>query len=320
MIDLLNITPNVVQTGLANKTFMFYGDPSTRKTTIASKFPKSLILATEIGYSLIPGVKAQPIKNWAEFINVIRELEREEVKEVYQTIVIDTVGLLTDMCSQYICQLNGIKELGELGYGKGWTLFKNEFRRRVNKIAQLGYGIVFISHAEVKRDDNGNIISALPQMEKRPRETVLALVDFILFLQKEAKDEDPSITTVYAYSDLPSKIETKTRARYLSKRFEFTYENLEKEVKIAVEKLTNDYGQDSISDNVTNFRETHDDFESLKEEIISIASELIEKPVVGEKAEQLIVNCMGGVPISEAPKTYYDTFVSLKTALLELEE
>jgi hypothetical protein len=63
------------------------------KTTNATKFPKALLLAFEKGYSALPGVYAQPINSWGEFLKVLRELKDSAVKEKFETIVIDTARI-----------------------------------------------------------------------------------------------------------------------------------------------------------------------------------------------------------------------------------
>ena len=57
-MNLLDIKPNVVSTDLQEKHFLFYGAPGTRKTSVAALFPDAIIAATEVGYKLIPGVRA----------------------------------------------------------------------------------------------------------------------------------------------------------------------------------------------------------------------------------------------------------------------
>lgn len=56
------------------------------KTTTASKFPKSLLLATEKGYNALPGVMAQPINSWGDFRKVLKQLKKEEVKDKFDTV------------------------------------------------------------------------------------------------------------------------------------------------------------------------------------------------------------------------------------------
>ena len=53
---------------------ILFGRPKSGKTTTATRFPKSLLLAFEKGYSAIPGVRALPINSWSEFKKVLRLL------------------------------------------------------------------------------------------------------------------------------------------------------------------------------------------------------------------------------------------------------
>lgn len=324
-MDLLNIKPNVVSKGVKGKYFLFYGEPSTRKTTVASMFPKSLLLATEIGYSLIPGVHAAPIKSWADFREVVRELKRPEVHDVYETIVIDTVGLLTDMCMKYVCDVGGVSELGDFPWGQGWNKFKKEFRTQLNTVAQLGYGIVLIAHSDVKKDgETGKITGALPMMDKKPREAVIALVDFILYLNKEPKDGNPEEITVYAYSKL-ADIETKTRARYLSPRFEFDFPSLEREVIKAIEALEKEAGSGAITEQIVNHYAEKEgvSFEILKEQVLALGKELTDENADPEKkaaATQEIVKIMKNIRVSQATAAHYDQLAALKEALIDIKE
>lgn len=85
-IDLLNIEPHQVSRDLRGYSVFFYGDPKSGKTTIATKFPRHLLLAFEKGYNAIPGAMAQPINSWSEFRKVLRQLKDEKVKEKFETV------------------------------------------------------------------------------------------------------------------------------------------------------------------------------------------------------------------------------------------
>lgn len=80
-MNLLDIQPHVVSRDLKGYSVMFYGDPKSGKTTTASKFPKSLIVAFEKGYAAIPGVMAMPVNNWGDFLKVLRQLKDPAVQE-----------------------------------------------------------------------------------------------------------------------------------------------------------------------------------------------------------------------------------------------
>ena len=92
-INLLNIKPHQVSRDMRGYSIFFYGEPKSGKTTIATKFPRHLLLAFEKGYNAIPGAMAQPINSWSEFKKVLRQLKDEKVKQQFETIIIDTADI-----------------------------------------------------------------------------------------------------------------------------------------------------------------------------------------------------------------------------------
>lgn len=77
-IDLLGLEPHKVSRDLRGYSVFFFGEPKSGKTTIASKFPNSLLLAFEKGYNALAGVMAQPINSWAEFLKVCKQLKDDK--------------------------------------------------------------------------------------------------------------------------------------------------------------------------------------------------------------------------------------------------
>jgi hypothetical protein len=78
--------------------------------------PGHLILAFERGYNALPGVMVQDITSWGDMKQVLRELKKSEVKEVYKSIIIDTADLAADMCQKYVCNQLGIENIGDGGW------------------------------------------------------------------------------------------------------------------------------------------------------------------------------------------------------------
>ena len=131
-INLLNIQPHKVSRDLSGYITYIYGAPKTGKTTLATQMGKSLLLAFEPGYHALPGVMAQDITSWAEMKQVYRELKKPEVQAAFDAVIVDTIDIAADRCKKYICNQNGIEDLGDMGYGKGWTKFKDEFNEIFN--------------------------------------------------------------------------------------------------------------------------------------------------------------------------------------------
>lgn len=101
--SLLSIKPHKVSRDLRGYSVFFYGAAKTGKTTIASKFPGSLLLAFEKGYNAIPGIMVKPINSWSEFKKTLRELNDPEVKELFKTVIIDTADIAYGYCEKAIC-------------------------------------------------------------------------------------------------------------------------------------------------------------------------------------------------------------------------
>lgn len=92
-MSLLDLKPHKVSRDLRGYSILFYGEIKSGKTTNASKFPNALLLAYEKGYSALPGVYAKPMSTWGDMLRILRELKDEEVKEKFETIVIDTARM-----------------------------------------------------------------------------------------------------------------------------------------------------------------------------------------------------------------------------------
>lgn len=75
-VDLLNLEPTKISRDLKGKYMLFYGLPKTGKTSLAVRFPKSLLLAFEKGYNALANVMKYDIPNWRTMKEVLRELRK----------------------------------------------------------------------------------------------------------------------------------------------------------------------------------------------------------------------------------------------------
>ena len=114
MIDLLNLTPVQISKDLRGKYILIYGEPKVGKTSLAAQFPKNLLLAFEPGYNGLNNIMVQPILKWGEFKDVLKQLEKPEIKENFNTITIDTADIAWDYAEKYICSQNINENTGEV--------------------------------------------------------------------------------------------------------------------------------------------------------------------------------------------------------------
>ena len=248
-INLLGITPHQVSKNMRGYSVFFYGEPKSGKTTIASKFPKHLILAFEKGYSAIPGAMAQPINSWSEFRKVLRQLKEPEVQEKFETIVIDTADIAYDYCEKYICANNNVDAIGDIGYGKGYTLVGKEFDEALRSIVQMNYGLVLISHATDKTftDETGKEFNQIvPTLGTRPRNIVSRMCDIIGY-SRAVQDAEGKTSTKLFMRGTPRYV-AGSRFKYTPDYIDFTYNDLVKAISNAIDKQMEEDGAELFTD------------------------------------------------------------------------
>ncbi len=276
-IDLLSIEPHKVSRDMRGYSVFFFGEPKSGKTTIASKFPNSLLLAFEKGYNALAGVRAQPINSWAEFLKVIRQLKDEKVKETFETVIIDTTDIAYDYCQKYICSNHGVDTIGDIPFGKGYILTGSEFDEKLRSIVQMGYGIVLISHATDKtfKDEAGNEYNKIvPTLDKKANNIVARMADIIGY-SRTVTDADGNNKTLL-FMRGTQRFEAGSRFKYTPDYIEFSYTNLVNAIAEAIDKQAQEDGEALFvneRDNVYKDTSTTLDFDALLAEFNSIVAE-----------------------------------------------
>lgn len=251
-MSLLDLQPHKVSRNLRGYSVFFYGQPKSGKTTIASKFPKALILAFEKGYNALPGIFAQPINSWGEFKKLFSELKTPEVHEKFETIVIDTADIAYSYCEKFICNREGVDSIGDIPYGKGYALISQEFDESIRKILNLDYGLVLISHSKTitEKNEKGQEVSRIvPTLDNRGRLICERTCDIIGY-SRGVEDEAGNVETKLFLRGTPSYV-AGSRFKYVPTSIEFTYENLVKAISDAIDKQADEDGGKFVTDEVT---------------------------------------------------------------------
>ena len=237
MIDILSIEPTVISRDLKGKYLLLYGKPKTGKTTMASRFPKNLLIAFEKGYNAIDGIKAVDVNKWSEFRQILRQLEKPEAQAMYDTITIDTTTIAYEMCEQFVCSQNGVQSIRDIPWGQGWTLVKKEFESCLRKITMLNYGLVLISHIETRKEktaDDSEIEILAPSMPKRCYEVVNQIVDIIGYIATEWDDDGNSQR--WLYTRQTPTVMAGSRFPYLAPKIKLGYDELVAAINEAIDK------------------------------------------------------------------------------------
>lgn len=251
-LDILNIQPHEVSRDLCGYTVFLYGAPKTGKTTIASQFDDALLLAFEVGYLAIPGIKAQPISRWSEFKQVLKQLNTDAAKQTYKNIIVDTADICYDLCEKFICNQHDVEAIGDLGFGKGYRLAEKEFDEALRSIPQMGYGLVLISHAQDKtfKDESGlEYDKIVPTLANKPRLVTSRMSDIIGYAHPIQDENGDTHTTLYMRG-MP-RFEAGSRFKYTPDSIEFTYENLVNAIGDAIDKQAAELSGKFVTDKRT---------------------------------------------------------------------
>jgi len=277
-INLLGIQPHQVSRDMRGYSVFFYGEPKSGKTTTATKFPNHLLLAFEKGYNAIPGAMAQPINSWSEFRKVLRQLKEPEVQARFETIIIDTADIAYDYCEKYICANNGVDAIGDIGYGKGYTLVGKEFDEALRSIVQMNYGLVLISHATDKTftDEAGKEYNQIvPTLGTRPRNIVSRMCDIIAY-SRSVQDAEGHVSTKLFMRGTPRYV-AGSRFKYTPDYIDFTYNDLVKAIGDAIDKQAAEDGSEYFTDKTNNlYVDTSKelDFDALMKEFGNIIANI----------------------------------------------
>ena len=318
--NICEIKPNKISTNMKSKFFFFYGAQGTWKTTVASKFPKPLIAAFEIGYQFIDGIYAAPMTTWSDMKDLYRQLRNPKVKEKFETIVFDTISNASTLCYKYALNQLDVSDPSQASWGQGWRKIKDEWNL-IQDIAKLGYCIVFISHSKETEVDVVNqvtkkkehVVKVKTNMEGWASDVVWGLSDFVFYIRKEL-EEDGITENCYAYSSLPN-VDTKKRHRQFPDRILFSYENIIDGLNQII-NYEHSKGNSTTSENVREVKENS--WTEVRDEVIKLVEELSQTSALSEMTRYITE--VFDVRLSETTELYLDKLIAAKDYLKELKE
>lgn len=306
-MSIFNIQPHQVSKDLRGYSVLFYGEPKSGKTSTAVKFPKHLLLAFEKGYAAIPGAMALPINTWGEFLKALRELKKPEAKETYETIIIDTADIAYDLCERYICAQHDVDAIGDIPYGKGYSLVAQEFDEKLRSIVQMDFGLVLISHAQDKtfKDEQEQEYQKIVPTLPNKAQTIVSRMCDIIGYSRAVNNPETGLSETRLFMRGTPRYVAGSRFTHTPDSIVFNYANLVAAISDAVEKLEQEFGSDAVT-TVRHNKETALELrpiEEIKDEFNSLAAELMsaDPDFYGPRIQQAVETHFGkGKKISEA--------------------
>ena len=307
-IDLLSIVPHQVSRDLSGYITFVYGPPKCGKTTFGAKMPNALLLAFERGYNALPGVIAQDITTWGEMKQVMRELKKPEVKERFKSIIIDTADIAADACQKYVCNQLGIENIGDGGWStNGWAKYKKEFEDTFRTLTQLGYAVVFISHAKektIKPQQGAEYQEIGSSMQSSALAIIENMADIIGYAHPKVTETGGKVVLTLRSAD--GSVRCGGRFKYIAPEIDFTYEALTQALNEAIDREAAETGNKYVTSERQNAPILKEyDYDALMEEFKTLVGCLMERnsAVNGPKVTQIIDRYLGkGKKISEATR------------------
>jgi hypothetical protein len=308
-IDLLGIQPHKVSRDLSGYITFVYGPPKCGKTTFGVKMPGALLLAFERGYNALPGVIAQDITTWGEMKQVVRELKKPEVKERFKSLIIDTADIAADCCQKYICNQLGIENIGDGGWStNGWAKYKKEFEDTFRTLTQLGYAVVFISHAKEKtiKPQNGQEYQEIGSSMQSSALAIIENMSDIIGYAHSKVDTNGNSNVVLTLRSPDGSIRCGGRFKYIANEIDFTYDALTKALNEAIDKEAAETNNQFVtSERAAAPILKEYDYDALMDEFQTLVGQLMQVNSAsnGAKITQIIERYLGkGKKISETTR------------------
>lgn len=255
-----------------------------------------------------------------EFKVLLKQLEKPEAHKLYDNIAIDTVPVLWELCSTYICSQAGVQNIADIPYGRGYKSRDTEFENALRKIVMLGFGLILVAHTKetvVGTKGDVDIISIAPDLDKRCLPILNRLVDVMSVITQTWNENGESER--WLLTKATPTISAGSRWAALESRIPFGYKYLQDAIVKAIEveekngaKVVDKVEQKAVKEET--FDEVMAHARNLWSKLIVGEDELGNLPKVNKKIEMIFGHPMKLSEVSEDQKDL------LTLVVMEMEE
>lgn len=171
-----------------------YGSPFSGKSYFADSFPNAYVINTDGNLQFYKNVSGGvQVSNYEDFIRALENFDSEK----YDTLIIDVLDHVYDMCREKFLEENGIEHEsdytsnGSSTYGKGWTLLRERFWYLISKIRNIPSNLVLISH-DLEKEEKGKLgtVKTIYAPATIPKPIISKLCGIMHFVGHCYKDDD----------------------------------------------------------------------------------------------------------------------------------
>lgn len=157
---------------------------------------------------------------------------------------------------------------------QGYTQLTQEFEAFLRRITMLGYGLILITHVDVRREtiDNNEIEYFSPSLNKRCYPICNRIVDIIGYIGLEWTED--GVGERWLYTRKTPTIMAGSRFKHLAPKIKFGYDELVNAVADAIEKSERLDGA-TVVDTMVQKSEEKLDYDALRSEAFAIWQKLV---------------------------------------------
>lgn len=135
---------------------VIYGPPKIGKTTFAVSAPASIGILTEDGIDAIEATAFPLAKTYDDVLSALHVLQNEQHE--FQSVFVDSLDWLEPLILAKICAEQRVKNIEDIGYGKGYIMADDVWRGFFSELDKLrnerNMTIICIAHEQINKVRN----------------------------------------------------------------------------------------------------------------------------------------------------------------------
>ena len=197
-----------------------YGKSGTGKTTFGASFPKPFFLDIDGGLLSVRGQDVSYIDltpgrgvTWPNILDAIAEGKKDD----YESIIVDSLTGLADLCMESVLQLN--RRSGQKPNFDDWAAYANKTKDFLVRLLASGKNVLLICHEAPDKDELTGHVWMLPAIQGQMKSRISNYFDEFYHAEVEQTHGKPANYRLLAR---PSSIYT-AKSRLLPRDTESSY-------------------------------------------------------------------------------------------------
>ena len=197
-----------------------YGKSGTGKTTFGASFPKPFFLDIDGGLLSVRGQDVSYVDltpgrgvTWPNILDAIAESKKDD----YESIIVDSLTGLADLCMESVLQLN--RRSGQKPNFDDWAAYANKTKDFLVRLLASGKNVLLICHEAPDKDELTGHVWMLPAIQGQMKSRISNYFDEFYHAEVEQTHGKPANYRLLAR---PSSIYT-AKSRLLPRDTESSY-------------------------------------------------------------------------------------------------